>query len=289
MSLRLYIDETFNIGSEVDLVNTFVGNGVQVNFILTVSSTARLASTIQAESTQYLQFTGGFTKDSGTNSFTLNSAPPPGSQIVAPGLNAITATVFDQEVVEGVDDPRIAIVNFCLGDGDEIHLYKWNSAPAYDGIRLTVVDVISAVGASTTWCQLATAKLDGTYEWLDAEEALEVGPITAGGTMTSSILAGSTGIIVDVPTQFAPTVGGYIKLAPGTPSEEIRIVTSVNTSTGLVTLSTPTDFAHLSGQFAFHIGWPIAIKVEVPEDVTGNTANNFFDLAVRVEARGSAR
>lgn len=291
MSLRLYLDEFFNIGSEVDQVDTFVGNGSQTNFVLTRKTTARLTSTIQSESTQYLQFTGGFTKDSGTNSFTVNSAPPTNYQIVAPGINQITAVVFDQEDVPGRDDPRVDEVPFVLGDGSEIHLFQWNAAPAYSGIRVSLVDLISAVGAQTSWCQLASANIDGTFTWGATGNTLELGGLTAGGVMSSSISAGSMGIVVTAASAngWPSAVGGYIKLAPGTPSEEIRKITAVNSTTNTITLNDVTDFSHTSGAFAFHIGWPLGLRVTVPLNAASNTATNFYDIGITVDARGSAR
>lgn len=288
MSLRLHGNELFNIGSEIDQVDVYTSIGGAL-YNLIEKSTSRLASTIQFENVQYLQFNGGFTKDSGTGTFTLSSSPPSGSQGVAPGLSQLTATVFDQPDVPGVDDPLTDEIDFVIGDGSEIHLFKWEAAPGNWGIKISIVDLITAVGASPEWCQLASGNANGTFTYQATGISIQVPAITAAGTMTSGIGAGSLGIVVDTASQFSIAVGGYVKLAPGTPSEEIRRITAVNTSSGLITLNAPTDFSHTVGQFAFHIGWKLGLKVTVPAGITSNTAVNFYDEGIMVEARGAAR
>ena len=115
MGLEFFIDESFTSGSIVDPSDSFTGDGVATTFVLQNKSVQRLSSTIQVEGVQYYQYSGGFTKDIGTNSFTLSSPPPLNSQISAPGITQITVPVFDQNIVPGVSNPSVKEVPIWIG------------------------------------------------------------------------------------------------------------------------------------------------------------------------------
>jgi len=101
MSIVIFSDESFSAGSQLDPVDTFVGDGVTTTFVLVNKSVQRLGATIQAGGTLYNFYntTGAtFTTNALLNSFTLSSAPPAGAQIVAPGITQLVSAAFDQAV-----------------------------------------------------------------------------------------------------------------------------------------------------------------------------------------------
>ena len=286
MALRLYLEEDFNLASVVDKVDTFTGNGSTSTFTLVNKTGASLGSTVQVEGTQYLQYTGGFTKSG--NDVTLSAAPADGSQMVFPGVTAVTLSAFDQEGVSGLSTPREAEVAVWLGDISEIHQHKYINMPTDNGIKISITDLISSTGAETSWLQLASADSDGSAATYGATGAsLELAGLYAFATMTASAAAAATSVIVDA-TSGGFQAGDYIIIAPGESNQEIRKVSSVVNSTTLG-LSTSLDFTHSSGEYIFTCGRKFWVKLTIPLDGASNEAVNFYDIVLELLARVRAR
>lgn len=286
MALRLYLEEDFNLASRVDKVDTFTGDGSTSTFTLVQKSGAALGSTVQVESTQYLQYTGGFTKSG--NDVTLSSTPLDGSQMVFPGVTAVTLSAFDQEGVSGLSTPREDEVAVWLGDISEIHQYKYTNMPTDNGIKVSITDLISSTGAETSWLQLASADTDGTAATYGATGAsLELAGLYAFATMTASAADAATSVVVDA-TSGGFQVGDYVLIAPGESNQEIRKISSIVDSTTLG-FSTSLDFTHSSGEFIFTCGRKFWVKLTIPEDGASNQAVNFYDICLETLARMRAR
>lgn len=284
MALSFYIDESFTSGSTLDPVDTFTGNGSTTTFTLTQKSAQRLSSTIQAGSSQYYQYNGGFTKNTGTNTFTLSTPPGINTQIVAPGISQIVCPVFDQNVVTGVTNPRVYETPVWFGDGSTIQNFSYSNLPTLAGIEISLVDLVSSVGAQTSWCQLAPANVNGTVGTYGAAgAALLTSPLTAFGTTLASSVASSNAIFCATASTFI--AGDYIVINIGTASQEYRKVTVINNTTGQMTLSTNLDFGHAAGEAVFTCGRKFYLKVTIPTNAASNTATNFYDLALRRRGR----
>lgn len=279
MSIHFYIDESFTSGSELDPVDVFTGDGVTATFVLTKKPVQRLGSTITVDGNQYYQYNGGFTKDIGTNSFTLNAIPPLGSTIVAPGISEIAFDVFDTDDVPGVTDPRVKEAPLWIGDSTEINNQYYINLPQYSGIQITISDLVSSIGAQSSWVQLASA--DPTtgvaLTYAATGEALYTPAIRAFGVVSASAAAGASSIICTSASSFA--VGDYAILNIGSPSQEIRKIATISSASSILGFTTTFDFSHYSSELVFAMGRKFWVKVTIPEDAAGGQATNFYDLS----------
>lgn len=279
MSLQFFLSEAFIAGDLIDPVDWFTGDGVTSTFVLVNKSVQRLASTITVDGNQYYQFNGGFTKDILANSFTLSAIPPFNSQIVAPGITQLVSDVFDQEVVPGVTNPLISEKAFWMGDTTDIQNQYYKGLPSNPGIQISLTDLISSIGAQTSWCQFASADpttgLAMTYEATGA--TIYTAPLSAFGALTASSVVGASSIMCSAASTFL--VGDYVYLNVGDVNQEIRKVASLNASG--MGFTTNFDFSHASGETVMTMGRKFWLKVTMPVDGASNTATNFYDLALR--------
>lgn len=287
MTLEFFQDESLTTGSVVDPVDTFVGDGVTSTFVLVNKNVQRMGSTVQVGSTQYYQYNGGFTKDIGTNSFTLSVVPPVGAQIVAPGISQVVSYVFDQSVVPGVTNPRVSDVPIWIGDTTSIQNQYYLPLPSDSGIAVSLVDTISSVGAQVSWCQFAAASPS-------TGNALSYGPtgatfytpgISAFSTVASAVVAGASSVLLASASAFS--AGDYVYFNVGNSSQEIRKVSSISVNTLLLT--TGLDFSHSIDETVITCGRKFWLRVTIPPGAAGNEAVNFYDLALRRQCRVVSR
>lgn len=283
MAIYYYSDESFTGSSQLDPVDSYVGNGVTSTFVLINKSVQRMSSTAQANSVQYYQYNGGFTKDTGNNSFTLSSVPPLNSQIVAPGISQLVASVFDQNPVDGVTNPLVSEVPFWMGDSSTIHLQYYTNLPQASGIQISMVQLISGTGAELSFCQFAcadpTTGLAMTYGATGG--TLSTGPISAFGTLTASAAAGASSIFCGTASAFY--VGDYVILNIGSVNQEIRKIASKTTSS--MTFSTAFDFSHVSGETVYACGRKFWLKTTMPLNFANNLPVNYYNLGLRRRGR----
>jgi hypothetical protein len=278
----VFLEEDCNESSRVDRVDVYVGDGVTVKFFLQEKTVAELTSSIQTTDTTYVQALGGFSKDGADDSFTVNSAPANDSSIVAPGVIAVVAPLFDQATVPGLTNPLEVEVPLWVGDPDTIATYRYVNMPEDLGMNISVTDLIPGVGASTSWCYFASADTDGTALTYGASATdLEIAGLLAFSTISASAIAGAGSINVSSVSGFL--AGDYIIIAPGTGNVEKRRITSVGISS--LTLSTVLDHAHSPGEFIFTAYRKIWMKVVVPENVTNNEGASLYDIGLDVRAR----
>ncbi len=288
MPLTIYIDESFTSGSAVDLVDSFTGNGSSATFVCLNKSIQRLASTIQVEGVQYYQYNGGFTKDLGTNSFTLSAIPPLNAQISAPGITQLVVPGFDQEVVPGVANPRVVEVPFWVGDGSTINNNIYSNLPQYSGIQVSLVDVISSTGAQISWCQLSPSDVAGSPISYGATGApLYTPPISSFGTLTTTATAGASSVFCGTASSF--TAGDYVYLNIGGLNQEVRKVQAVSGSSGRLDLATGLDFQHDPGESCITCGRKLWVRVTIPLNGANNEPANFYDLGLQVLGRVISR
>lgn len=286
MSLEFYYDESFSLASNLDPVDTFTGDGT-ATFTVTKKSGSELAATITAGNVQYYQFNGGFTKSG--DDFTLSTSPSIGSQIVAPGLIALTFSAFDQSVVSGVTNPQVSEIPFYLGDPDTIHLKTYTNLPQYTGIRITVQDLVSGSGAELSWIQLACSDaasgLATTYA--ATGEELLTSALYATGTLSASSAAGASSITVSGASGEGFWAGDYVIINIGESTSEIRKISSVSGDT--INFFTAFDYSHLEDETAYTMGRKFWAKVTIPENAANNQAFTFWDLGLRRQARNNSK
>lgn len=279
MGLQFFLDESFTAGALIDPVDSFIGDGVTSTFTLVNKTAQRLGSTIQVDGNQYYQYNGGFTKDTLANTFTLVSTPAYNAQIVAPGISQLISDVFDQAVVPGVTDPLISEKAFWMGDTTDIQNQYYRGLPSLSGIQISLTDLISSIGAQTSWCQFASADpttgLAMTYEATGA--TMYTAPISAFGTLTASSAVGASSVMCAEASSFL--VGDYLYLNVGGGNQEIRKVSTLSASS--IGFTTNFDFSHASGETVMTMGRKFWLKVTMPVDGASNTATNFYDLALR--------
>jgi len=210
--------------------------------------------------------------------FTLSAIPVTNAQIVAPGISALTATAFDQDVVDGVTNPRISEVPFYLADTSEIHLQSYTNLPQYNGVEVSLVNLVSSFGADLTWCQLACANVDGTAgTYASAGTAIYTAAIQSFGTVSASAAAGASSINCSNSTTFIS--GDYVIINTGQATQELRKVHST-TSTAF-NFTTAFDFPHYSGETIYACGRKFWLKVTIPTNAANNLPTNFYDVGLR--------
>lgn len=288
MALHFYYNTPFNAGTQIDPVDSFTGDGTTKTFTLSNKTATRLATTLQTNTTEFFQYTGGFTKNTSNNTFTTQSAVANGLTIVAPGLSGLTAAAFDQDVVDGVTNPRVVEVPFWMADVDTIHLTEYSALPTFGGIEISVLDYIAGVGADVSWCQLAGSSVNGLALTYGATGVnLYTGDLTATTVLTASASASLTTITVAVASDF--TAGDYIIIDIGQVTAEVRQIFSINTLTNVITLATALQYSHFIGETVFTCGRKFWLKVTVPLNFNSNSPINFYDLALRRRGRAIAR
>ena len=178
MSIQFFSDESFSAGSQLDPVDTFVGDVTTKTFVLVNKSVQRLGATIQVGGTLYNFYNGDFTVSIAGNSFTLNTAPPANSLIVAPGITQLVSAAFDQSIVPGVTNPRVSQVPFYMGDIQNINSQYYIGYPTFAGIEISLNNLVSSIGAQTSWCQLACSDpvLGTALTYLPTATNLYTGP-----------------------------------------------------------------------------------------------------------------
>lgn len=277
MGLEFYYDETFSLATDLDPVDSFVGTGADNTFTLTLKTGSELAATITAGNLQYYQFNGGFVKDG--NEFTLSSIPLNGSQIVAPGLVALTFSAYDQNEVEGETNPRVSEIPFYLGDVDTIHLYSYTNLPQFSGINISFVDLVTGSGADLTWVQLACSDpstgLALTYAATGV--AINTSSLSTYGLVGASTIAGASSLTTTSASSFQ--TGDYVIVDIGLPTSEIRKIASKTASS--ITFFTPMDYPHDIGDTVFTMGRKFWARATIPENAANNQAFNFWDLGLR--------
>lgn len=283
MGLKLYREFPWSSATELTPADQYIGTGSKTTFTLFYKEGTALGGTIQAGATQYYQYTQGFTKNG--NDFTLSSAPPLNSQIVAPGVNALVMSAFDQAVVDGVTNPRVYEKEVWLADISEIHINSYIAMPSKAGLELTFVDMITGVGASTSWFQFAQADpvtgLAMTYQATGT--SLFLNPITAISNVSASGTAGLNYVLCNSASSFTP--GDYVVINFGGSSSEIRQIASIGTSPARVIFTTTLDYAHFANETIITDAKKFWCKMTVPLNVSNNTATNDYSIGLRYRAR----
>lgn len=278
MPLVIYYDAPFVLGTQVDQDDFYVGDGVTTDFVLSRKNVTRLGSAVQFDGVQYYAYNGGFTKDS--DGFITNSAPPFGSQGVAPGL---TALVFDQlfdSTVPGVLSPNIQDIPFYLADPIEIPLYQYHALPGSKGMAISLVDMISSVTASTSWVQLACATADAAGTALTYQATgtvLYTDDMGIAGIMLASSLSGASSMLVDTASAFH--VGDYVLINGGQPTQEVAKIVGYSGPTTM--RLSGTNFSHYKGETVYTCGRKFWMRCTVPFGAAGGQPQNYYNLSLQ--------
>lgn len=281
MSLEFFYDESFTVASDLSPLDQFVGTGVNNSFTLVHKSGTDLANTITAGSLQSYQFNGGFTKSG--NTFILSYTPNFGAQIVAPGLVTLTFDAYDQDKVDGIDNPRVKEKEFYLGDPTTCHTLSYTNLPQFTGIKISFVEAISGAGAALSWVQLACSDpstgLALTYGATGAP--VYTGSMSSMGTLSASSGVGASSVFTTTASSFG--LGDYVILNIGNGTSEMRKIASKTNSS--LTFFTAMDYSHASGEPIFTFGRKFWAKVTVPINAANNQAFNFWNLGLRRQCK----
>lgn len=287
--LKFYNGSPFTAGTQLDPVDTYTGTGVATTFSLSNKSAVALGGTIQFANTQYLQYSNGFTKNTGNNTFTLSSVPALGTQGVAPGASYLSFAAYDNDSVTGVTNPRIDEQEFYLCDVTTINLYKYENYPGLTGIAISLSDLVSGFGASTSWCQLACSAVDGTALTYQATgTTLYTNNINGFGSTNSTVVAGASSLASITTSNINQFVAGdYVIVNIGASSQEVMHISSIVSTT--LNFDSGFNFGHIPGESIYVCGRKFWCKITVPANTTSNTAYNFIDLGLRRYGRIRAR
>ena len=277
--IKVYYAEPFDASTEVDVNDTFLGNGATTTFTLSQKTNLKLGSTVQASNVLYYYYNGGFTK-SGTYDFTLSSPPGNGTGIVATGLSYLPFRAYDLAVVEGVTNPRVSELPFYIGNVDDIYLNKYIAAAGLSGISLSFVDHVSGdVVADTTWMKLASATQDlaGTAMTYVSGTMLTT-EISAFCTLLCSVSGGATTLVADTIGHANSFVDGdYIVINRGGLNQEVRKFLSNSGQTMTVSQLT---YSHVANETVYACARKFFAKMTVASNSVGNNAENFSNASL---------
>lgn len=257
------------------------GDGVNNKFIIANKNVTQLGGIVQAGNVQYSQFNGGFTKSTIDNSVTVSTIPPQGSQIAFPGVTAATFNLYDQTQVDGVTVPNVGTLKLYLADITQINTQTYQPIPGDPGLAISIVDLITAAGAQTSWCQLACADpvTGNALAYLATGSILYLPPMTAFGILNSSSVSGGTTLYTATASSFQAGELAIVNIGGGT-AEEVQI-TGVNGNLGTITVGAGLNFPHSIGEYIYHNGWPFWMEVTVPINVTSNQGAVLIDLGLK--------
>jgi hypothetical protein len=279
MALKIYRDSPFNLGTEVELIDTFVGDGITVTFPVINKVGSRVGPTIQYDNIQVNRYNGGFSI-SGNN--VIFADPPPNAAVgVIPGINnVLVSLLFDQDNVDGLTNPRVLETPFWLADPDTIEQFQYDRLPSLIGIQISVKDSILVAGAATSWCQLACSTTDEVgvaTSYLATGVELYTGPLDTQGTVAADEFANASSVTSDNASDFQ--LGDYIKIGSGLITQEIVKIIGFEDPNKL--LITGTDNAHDIGEYIFTCGRKFWLKTTVPLNAVDGIATNLYDLGIR--------
>ena len=273
--IGLYVNTPFNIGTQVDYNDYFLGNGVDTQFTLVNKTGMELGAIIQAGNLQFAEFNEGFTKVG--NTFTLSQVVG-NATIIAPGIIRAVLRAYDQTSVIGVVNPNISETKLYIIDPADIGLQQYEKPPTLAGIRVTPVDKDifgPSTAASASWIQFApnlANNTPGTYGAGGA--ALFERDIKGRSTLTANSSIGATSIDVVDGTKFA--AGDFIQIDWSFGDAEIVYINSIASNTLNIS---PTSNAHVIGDNVHQVGWAFWAKLTLPAPVAGSP-QNYFDIAI---------
>lgn len=285
MTFKLWKNAPFNLGNELDPVEVQVGDGITRTFTLTKLDASRLGASIVCGSLYFSRFSNppGFTVDG--QEVTLLSAPAEGVNVVFSGVGAAVLAAFDSETAGDDTSANITETTIYAGDSEEIAYWTYGALPGNTGIVISPYDAYAEGGAEADWLQFAPLLADGTIgTYGDPGEEIDLGTLEASDELQDAILSGATSIEVADGSQF--TSGRFVSLGYGTAFQESRQITAM---VGNVLTISGTDYAHDAGELVFENIIGFAVKLTVPEGITGGTAVNLYDLPLRKQVRWTSR
>lgn len=288
MSFKCWNDDPFTIATEVNEIDTFVGDGSDTSFPFPNKTVGEVGSTIQYSNVKKRLYDGGFTKTS--TDVVIDSAPPVGVQGIIPGQGTFIADAYDQETVEGVSSPRVKEMSIFFGDIDDIHINYYTPRASASGIAISFVNLITSGGnPDTSIVQLACCDASGnalTYQATGT--TLYTDQLAGFSTLAASAAAGATTILVTSATgTYYFVTGDFIKINTGENTQEIRRISSRSYNT--LTLSEALSYSHDAGETVYSSIREVKAKFTIPANMTNNEAENFYNLVPRIQFKTKQR
>lgn len=282
----LYSRFPFIPQNKLDLLDTFVGNGVQTGFTLTRKTTTYMAATVQAGTLYYSRYNNGYTVNN-SSTFTFSTAPANGAQIVVPGVSTLVFTGYDQETVPGVTGSAnvIDVPFYFADDGTNIASTTYLAAPGQPGIALFFTNQATAAGAQTSWSQLSCADASGNIIGFQATgTTLYVGEMYAFAALSASAAAGATTFIVNSASAF--TTGDYVWVNLGNGTQENVKITNI---VGNTITCGGFNYDHLAGELVLLNGRKYWARVTIPINALGGIPGNLINLGIGYTATQASR
>lgn len=280
--LWLYNNTPFNYTTKVDRVDVFESTGLSPSFNLINKPPSSMAGIVQVGNQQYKQSAGKFSRT--LTGFTLAETPPENAIVISPGVIRFVFDAYDQANIPGQSNANIKVKPIFLCDPEHIADNQYENALENSKILLSAYDNDTDYGAQATWMQFCYSDPETgepTNDWTDPGEPLEIQNISGFSILSAPAAALATKVFVDDDTQFdnSDTVM-FLQFEPGTQYQEDKQVSSINHSTGEVTLLTPLTYAHSAGAMVYHMGVGVHGKLTVP--IPANGPINYFDVALKV-------
>ena len=281
-----------NLASVADYTDWYVSDGLTTTYTLVNKLAVRMSGVVQAGSVFYSTNLGQLTIDTVNNQFTLNSAPPAGTIIIAPGVNAISAWAFNTAAVEGDPSPQVKNFPFYIAPETTtaIRQYTYQAYPGSSGIGLGLVDLDPTSGAQLEWLTWCPANPDGTPgTFVPASTSLVVPDLYAQTNFAGpQVQVNDTTFQVTPLTGdlFAPSVGGYLILDPGTASEEQVKLTG---QTGDLLTITPAGFTHETGGYIYDFARKYYVQTDFSSIPTGTAPVNLNNIVININGAAISR
>ena len=286
--LRLYRDQPFNESTEINLDDFYLDlNGTDSTFTLANKTNLQMGATVQANLVEYYLYNGGFTKVS-TDQFTTNVPPAIGSNLVAPGINPLILSAFDQLNVDGVSASNVYQNYFYLGDNVDIATTEYQGLNSKNQMISLIFRDQIGYGATTAMVQLACATQDapGTPMTFIATGAEMLTPgFTAFTTVAASSVAGDTLITVNSSADASEfIIGDYITINVGNPTYEVTKLLAVGGVSGNQLTVTQTTYNHYIGESIYDTHRKFWAQLTVPVNFTDNSPQNYYNISLYCQA-----
>lgn len=266
-----------SLTSRIYPVDTFIADGVNSTYNLVNLTGLQVGTTIEVNN-QLLYGPGGAFTVVG-NSVILSFIPPAGNIIVVVGTGIANIPTYDSA------GKNIVQVPFYIIDNSTILTWSYSNSPALSGIQIGINDLITGVGATTSWIQFALANADGTHGTFQSPTVpLELTNISANNTLNGSIILGATSVTLHDSTGFL--AGDVVQLNPQQVNQETVHCSNV---VGNVLTIDATQFAHADGEPIYVNGKKFWIQETTPLGVVGTNPANLYNLDLLCTVRTSTR
>lgn len=267
-----YFATPFNSGTQIHEIDVFAGNGVDKEWALVFKNGLQVGNSAQVDNNFYPRDNGQLIVDG--NNVILPSAPITGQTVIIPGQKSALFPVSDQNDAIG----RTVTIPLYFGDVGTPQFYRYKKVPGQSGIRLQMVDVMSASGGSDpSWFQFAPALADGSQgTLLSAGAALYTANLEGNDSLASPASIGDGTITLNDASLFVP--GDFLMLDVGNGSQETLKISTI--SGNVCTVPALVGVNHLAGANVLSVARKFYLKITVPLNAAGGIPKNLYNTVL---------